>query len=122
MNTTQLMTRRVDRMIDTDHRLEIQYMPEGVTVEGGRTYHLLSQVCDDGTVNHLARVDAMVITRNEEAVLMWYINAPAYEYQMPDTWMAVRAWDNDSDAVLALWRLRRLARSGSLPRDLRDAI
>jgi hypothetical protein len=109
-------------MVDATNRLEMQYTPNGVPCEGGRTYHVLSQVCDDGTQNQLARIDATVVTVMGEAKILWYINAPGHEYDMPHVWIAVRAWDTEGDAIDALWRLRKFAKAGQLPLDLRDAI
>jgi hypothetical protein len=122
MTMTQPKTHRVGRMVDATHSLEMHYLENGVPCEGGRTYHVLSQVCDDGTQNQLARIDATVVTVMGEAKILWYINAPGYEYDMPHVWIAVRAWDTEGDAIDALWRLRKLAKAGQLPLDLRDAI
>jgi len=122
MTMTQPRTHRVNRMIDAANCLEMQYLPDGVPCEGGRTYHVLSQVCVDGTQNQLARIDATVVTVMGKATILWYVNAPGYEYEMPHRWIAVRAWDTEGDAIDALWRLRKLADAGRLPLDLRDAI
>jgi hypothetical protein len=122
MNQTQPTTHRVGRMVDATHSLEMKYLPVGVPCEGGRTYHILSQVCDDGTVCLLARIDATVVNVVGTATILWYINAPAIEYDMPHVWMAVRSWSTEGDAIDALWRLRGLAQAGQLPNDLRDAI
>ena len=122
MTRTTDVTHRVGRMVDATHSLEMKYLPDGVPCDGGRTYHILSQVCDDGTINLLARIDATVVTQCRNAVILWYINAPAIEYQMPHVWMAVRAFATEGDAIDALWRLRGMAELGLLPTDLRDAI
>ena len=122
MTRTTDVTHRVGRMVDATHSLEMKYLPDGVPCEGGRTYHILSQVCDDGTIHLLARIDATVVTQGGNAVILWYINAPAVEYQMPHVWMAVRAFSTEGDAIDALWRLRGMAELGLLPTDLRDGI
>ena len=122
MTRTTDVTHRVGRMVDATHSLEMRYLPDGVPVNGGRTYHVLQQVCDDSTVNLLARIDATVVTVVGTASILWYINAPANEYDMPHVWMAVRAFSTEGDAIDALWRLRGLAEKGLLPTDLRDAI
>jgi hypothetical protein len=122
MTVTRLKTHRVGRLVDATNRLELRYLPDGIPTDGGRTYHILSQECADGTSNQLARIDATVVTVLAEATILWYVNAPAYEYQMPHIWMAVRAFPTEGDAIDALWRLRRLAEHRSLPMDLRDAI
>ena len=111
------------RIVETDRLvLDVRYMPEGMPCEGGRTYHVLNQHCSDGTVNTIARIDATVVTVMHKATILWYINAPGHEYDMPHLWIAVRAWDTEGDAIDALWRLRKLANAGQLPLDLRDAI
>ena len=122
MTPTEPITHRVGRMVDATHALEMRYLPDGIPCEGGRTYHVLSQVCDDGTTRQLARIDATVVTVAGTASILWYINAPAFEYDLPHVWMAVRAFNVEGDAIDALWRLRGLAEAGALPTDLRDVI
>jgi len=122
MTMTEPRTARSTRMVNAPHQLDMRYLPDGVPCEGGRTYHVLAQVCDDGWTAELARIDATVVTVMGKATILWYINAPGYEYDMPHVWIAVRAWDTEGDAIDALWRLRELAKCGELPRDLRDAI
>jgi hypothetical protein len=119
---TQTRTHRVGRMLDATHQLEMRYLETGTPCEGGRTYHILSQNFEDHTQHQLARIDAMVVHVMNEATLMWYINAPGHEYDMPHVWIAVRAFHTEGEAIDALWRLRHLAAAGELPVDLRDAI
>ena len=122
MNQTQLTTHRVGRMIDCTREVQMRHVPEGIIIPSGITFHVLEQVLPDGTLRALARIDAILYAQRSNPVLEWRITAPAFEYQMPDVWMAVRAFSTEGDAIDALWRLRGMAELGLLPTDLRDAI
>ena len=122
MNSTSDKTHRVGRMIDCTIQVQIRHLPDGILVPGGITFHIMEQVLPDGTLRALARIDALLYARRSNPVLEWRITAPAYEYQMPDVWMAVRAFSTEGDTIDALWRLRGMAELGLLPTDLRDAI
>jgi len=122
MNQTQPTTHRVGRMIDCTRQVQMRHVPEGIIIPSGITFHLMEQVLPDGTLRALARIDAILYAQRSNPVLEWRITAPAFEYQMPDVWMAVRAFSTEGDAIDALWRLRGMAEEGNLPNDLRDAI
>ena len=122
MNETQPTTHRVGRMSDCTSQVQIRHVPDGILVPGGITFHVMEQVLPDGTLRPLARIDALLYARRSNPVLEWRITAPAFEYQMPDVWMAVRAFGTEGDAIDALWRLRGMAELGLLPTDLRDGI
>ena len=122
MNKTQPTTHRVGRMIDCTRQVQMRHVPEGIIIPSGITFHVMEQVLPDGTLRPLARIDAILFVSRSNPVLEWRITAPAFEYQMPDVWMAVRAFSTEGDAIDALWRLRGMAEEGNLPNDLRDAI
>ena len=122
MNQTQPTTHRVGRMIDCTRQVQMRHVPEGIIIPSGITFHVMEQVLPDGTLRPLARIDAILFVSRSNPVLEWRITAPAFEYQMPDVWMAVRAFSTEGDAIDALWRLRGMAEEGNLPNDLRDAI
>ena len=122
MNSTSDKTHRVGRMIDCTSQVQIRHVPDGILIPGGITFHVMEQVLPDGTLRPLARIDALLYARRSNPVLEWRITAPAFEYQMPDVWMAVRAFGTEGDAIDALWRLRGMAELGLLPTDLRDGI
>ena len=122
MNQTQPTTHRVGRMIDCTRQVQMRHVPEGIIIPSGITFHVMEQVLPDGTLRALARIDAILYAQRSNPVLEWRITAPAFEYQMPDVWMAVRAFSTEGDAIDALWRLRGMAEEGNLPNDLRDAI
>ena len=112
----------VGRMIDCTYQVQMRHVPEGVSVHAGITFHVLEQVLPDGTLRALARIDAILYASRATPILSWQITAPAFEYAMPNTWMAVRAFSTEGDAIDALWRLRGMAELGLLPTDLRDAV
>ena len=112
----------VGRMIDCTYQVQMRHVPEGITVHAGITFHVLEQVLPDGTLRGLARIDAVLYADRSNPRLSWQITAPAYEYQMPHAWMAVRAFETEGDCIDALWRLRGMAELGFLPTDLRDAV
>jgi len=122
MNQTQPTTHRVGRMIDCTRQVQMRHVPEGIIIPSGITFHLMEQVLPDGTLRALARIDAILYAQRSNPVLEWRITAPGFEYQMPDVWLAVRAFSTEGDAIDALWRLRGMAEEGNLPNDLRDAI
>ncbi len=122
MNSTTDNTHRVGRMIDCTSQLQVRHVSDGIIIPGGITFHVLEQVLPNGTLRPLARIDAILYARRSNPVLEWRITAPAFEYQMPDVWMAVRAFGTEGDAIDALWRLRGMAELGLLPTDLRDGI
>ena len=122
MNGMTDVTHRVGRMIDCTRQVQMRHVPEGIIIPSGITFHILEQVLPDGTLRALARIDAILYVSRSNPVLEWRITAPAFEYQMPDVWMAVRAFSTEGDAIDALWRLRGMAEEGNLPNDLRDAI
>ena len=122
MNSTSDKTHRVGRMIDCTSQVQIRHVPDGILVPGGITFHVMEQVLPDGTLRALARIDALLYARRSNPVLEWRITAPAFEYQMPDVWMAVRTFGTEGNTIDALWRLRGMAELGLLPTDLRDAI
>jgi len=122
MNPTTDVTHRVGRMIDCTREVQMRHVPEGIIIPGGITFHVMEQVLPDGTLRPLARIDAILYARRSDPVLEWRITAPAFEYQMPDVWMAVRAFSTEGDAIDALWRLRGMAEEGLLPTDLRDGV
>ena len=109
-------------MIDCTRQVQMRHVPEGIIIPSGITFHVMEQVLPDGTLRPLARIDAILFVSRSNPVLEWRITAPAFEYQMPDVWMAVRAFSTEGDAIDALWRLRGMAEEGNLPNDLRDAI
>ena len=122
MNETQLTTHRVGRMIDCTSQVQIRHVSDGIIIPSGITFHVMEQVLPDGTLRPLARIDAILYVSRSNPVLELRITAPAFEYQMPDVWMAVRTFGTEGDAIDALWRLRGLAELGLLPTDLRDGI
>jgi len=122
MNPTADTTHRVGRMIDTTHQVQMRHLPDGIVVPGGITFHVMEQVLPDGTLRPLARIDAILYATRANPVLSWQITAPAFEYQLPHLWLAVRAFGTEGDTIDALWRLRGMAELGVLPMDLRDAI
>ena len=122
MNQTQPTTHRVGRMIDCTYQVQMRHVIDGIIIPAGITFHVLEQELPDGTLRPLARIDAILYASRSNPVLEWRITAPAFEYQMPDVWMAVRAFSTEGDAIDALWRLRGMAELGLLPTDLRDAI
>ena len=122
MNGMTDVTHRVGRMIDCTRQVQMRHVPEGIIIPSGITFHLMEQVLPDGTLRALARIDAILYAQRSNPVLEWRITAPGFEYQMPDVWLAVRAFSTEGDAIDALWRLRGMAEEGNLPNDLRDAI
>ena len=112
----------VGRMIDCTYQVQMRHVPEGISVHAGITVHVLEQVLPDGTLRGLARIDAVLYASRATPILSWQITAPAFEYAMPHTWMAVRAFETEGDCIDALWRLRGFAELGLLPTDLRDAV
>ena len=122
MNGMTDVTHRVGRMIDCTRQVQMRHVPEGIIIPSGITFHVLEQVLPDGTLRALARIDAILYAQRSNPVLEWRITAPGFEYQMPDVWLAVRAFSTEGDAIDALWRLRGMAEEGNLPNDLRDAI
>jgi hypothetical protein len=122
MTPTQPTTHRVGRMIDCTRQVQMRHVPEGIIIPSGITFHVMEQVLPDGTLRSLARIDAILYAQRSNPVLEWRITAPGFEYQMPDVWLAVRAFSTEGDAIDALWRLRGMAEEGNLPNDLRDAI
>ena len=122
MNGMTDVTHRVGRMIDCTRQVQMRHVPEGIIIPSGITLHVMEQVLPDGTLRALARIDAILYAQRSNPVLEWRITAPGFEYQMPDVWLAVRAFSTEGDAIDALWRLRGMAEEGNLPNDLRDAI
>jgi len=122
MNCMTDVTHRVGRMIDCTRQVQMRHVPEGIIIPSGITFHVMEQVLPDGTLRALARIDAILYAQRSNPVLEWRITAPGFEYQMPDVWLAVRAFSTEGDAIDALWRLRGMAEEGNLPNDLRDAI
>jgi len=122
MNGMTDVTHRVGRMIDCTRQVQMRHVPEGIIIPSGITFHVMEQVLPDGTLRALARIDAILYAQRSNPVLEWRITAPGFEYQMPDVWLAVRAFSTEGDAIDALWRLRGMAEEGNLPNDLRDAI
>jgi len=122
MNGMTDVTHRVGRMIDCTRQVQMRHVPEGIIIPSGITFHVMEQVLPDGTLRALARIDAILYAQRSNPILEWRITAPGFEYQMPDVWLAVRAFSTEGDAIDALWRLRGMAEEGNLPNDLRDAI
>ena len=122
MNHMTDMRAVVGRMVDCTNEVQIRHVPDGIIIPGGITFHVLETLNWDGTLRSLARIDAILYARRSDPVLEWRITAPAYEYAMPNTWMAVRAFSTEGDAIDALWRLLGMAEHWALPTDLRDAI
>ena len=112
----------VGRMIGCTNEVQIRHVPDGIIIPGGITFHVLETLNMDGTIRPLARIDALLYARRSNPVLEWRITAPAFEYQMPDVWMAVRTFSTEGDAIDALWLLLGMAQHWYLPADLRDAI
>ena len=122
MTSNTDMRPAVGRMVDCTSQVQIRHVPDGIIIPGGITFHVLETLTIDGTVRPLARIDAILYASRSNPVLEWRITAPAYEYAMPNTWMAVRAFSTEGDAIDALWRLLGMAEFFCLPTDLRDAI
>ena len=112
----------VGRMIDCTYQVQMRHVPGGISVKCGLAFHVLEQVLPDGTLRLLARIDAILYASRATPILSWQITAPAFEYDMPNTWMAVRGFSTEGDAIDALWRLRGMAEIGLLPKDLRDVV
>ena len=122
MDKTQPTTHRVGRMIDCTSQVQIRHVSDGVIIPGGITFHVMEQVLPDNTVRPLVRIDAVLYASGSKPILSWQITAPAFEYDLPHLWLAVRAFETEGDTLDALWRLRGMAELALLPTDLRDAI
>jgi len=117
-----LQEHKVGRMIDCTYQIQMRHIADGIVVPGGITFHVLEQVLPDGTLRGVARIDAVLYVDRSSPRMSWQITAPAFEYQLPHLWLAVRAFGTEGDCIDALWRLRGLAELGLLPVDLRDAV
>lgn len=122
MNSTTDVTHREGRMIGGTNRVQIRALRHHPIVPGGITFHVMEQVLPDNTVRPLVRIDAVLYESGSKPILSWQLTAPAFEYDLPHLWLAVRAFETEGDTLDALWRLRGMAEEGLLPTDLRDAI